>query len=78
MLLNELTLLNKSKDKKLDYKKIGSGYDIVISELISTKKDGVVNKGSFKRINNYKITMTEKTLLKYLYEEGYLDELSGS
>ena len=72
-LLNTGTLLNKSKTRKLDYQKKGKSFEIDVYELKETKKEGNVTQRSFVRMNNFNMVMTEKTLLNYLYAEGYID-----
>ena len=75
MLEKNGTLFNKDKTKKLDYTKLGSRYDIVISELKGKKQNGKITKMSYIRLNNYNFTMNEKALLNYLYAEGYTDKI---
>jgi hypothetical protein len=75
MLEKNGTLFNKDKTKKLDYTKLGSRYDIVISELKGKKQNGNITKMSYIRLNNYNFTMNEKALLNYLYAEGYTDKI---
>jgi|688.fasta_scaffold2127810_2 hypothetical protein len=67
------TLLNKSKNRKLDYEQNGSNYEIEIYELSEQKKEGKVTQRSFKRMNNFKVVMSEKALLNYLYSELYIE-----
>lgn len=74
MLEKNGTLFNKDKTKKLDYTKLSSRYDIVISELKEKKENGNITKRSYIRLNNYNFTMNEKALLNYLYAEGYTDQ----
>lgn len=69
------TLLNRSKNRKLDYQKKGSNYEIEIYELVEQKKEGKVTQRSFKRMNVFKVIMSEKTLINYLYTELYIDKL---
>jgi len=68
-------LLNRSKNRKLDYQKKGSNYEIEIYELVEQKKEGKVTQRSFKRMNVFKVIMSEKTLINYLYTELYIDKL---
>jgi hypothetical protein len=68
------TLLNKSKTRKLDYQKKGKSFEIDVYELKETKKEGNITQRSFVRLNNFNMIMTEKTLLNYLYAEGFIDE----
>lgn len=76
MLQKQGTLLNKDKTKKIDYTKVGSRYEIVLSELKNHKQNGKTEQRSFVRVNNYKFTMNEKALLNYLHAELYLDKQS--
>jgi hypothetical protein len=73
MLSEKGTLLNKEKNRKLDYQKKGSQYEIIVYELTGKKVNGQVTNYSFQRMSNFSLMMKEKALSNYLYAEGYTD-----
>lgn len=77
MILEEQgTLLNKAKTRKIDYKKNRANmFEIDVYELKETKKHGNITQRSFVRLNNFNVVMAEKTLLNYLYAEGFIDKI---
>ena len=58
---------NKEKNKKIEYKKVQSGFEVNIS-----KAD---NKNNFKKINKYQMVLNEKSLINYLFTECYIDKI---
>lgn len=67
MLSKKGIFYNKEKNKKLEYKKVQSGFEVNIS-----KGD---NKNNFKKINKYQMVLNEKSLINYLFTECYIDKI---
>ena len=66
------TMISKDKKNKIDYKKVGNNYELIVYE---GEPNAVENysRTSFKKKTNGLVTMNYNQFINYIYTEGYVD-----
>jgi hypothetical protein len=67
------TMISKDKKNKIDYKKVGNNYELIVYE---GEPNAVENysRTSFKKKTNGVVTMNHNQFINYIYTEGYVDD----
>lgn len=67
------TMISKDKKNKIDYKKVGNNYELIVYE---GEPNAVENysRTSFKKKSNGVVTMNHNQFINYIYTEGYVDD----